>query len=499
MAPHCADPDALPRESASPMSNPALSTLPATRVGLLQAAVMVLGLKLVALAIDPSVRLFLGDSGTYLHTAITDWIPPDRSFLYGWLIAATAVATQSVYSLLTVQTLFGAVSALLLYAWLAYGLRLRPVLALAAAGLFALEPTQIFYERMMMAEATGFLSLALFFCAVSLYLVSGHWRWILVYALLGVMAVAFRISMLAVVLALSALAPFLRLACAPAVDRGRPLLAALRVCMHLAVSLTCTAGAHGYYKQWYGELAGVAPAYTASAGIFRLGLVAPLVEVEHLRNSGVPPEALDQVTIDRHDHRTREAQIWSAGGLVDVLRRHTHDPDRAARKISIKAARENPVGLARIGLLTVADYFDPALAEIRLQDDIGRRTLHPSLLEALRKHLRYDAAGIAETDSPATRWFELGRWWLTACLMLLAPMAAITLAFGWRSGRRELRLLLALASLGLVAAHVLFSHIVSFRYLHPLPWFMLANLALLLDLWITRRRMAGGGRPSSAS
>ena len=49
-------------------------------------------------------------------------------------------------------------------------------------------------------------------------------------------------------------------------------------------------------------------------------------------------------------------------------------------------------------------------------------------------------------------------------------------------------LLLGLVSVGLVASHLLFAHIVSFRYLHPLPFFVLANLAVLAE---AARRHAG--------
>ena len=217
-------------------------------------------IKLAGLVLDPSLRFFLGDSGSYLHTAITGWIPPDRSFLYGWLIGATAVPAQSAFALVTLQTLFGLASALLLYAWLAFGLRVRPAWATAAAALFAVEPAQWFYERMMMAESGGLLAFVLFFGALSRYVTSGRWRWIALYAALGVLAVAMRISLLAVVLPLCVLAPAVRALCVREPDRGRPLVAALRFTLHFVVALACTLYAHGAYKRWYGELAGTRPA-----------------------------------------------------------------------------------------------------------------------------------------------------------------------------------------------------------------------------------------------
>lgn len=454
--------------------------------GLVATLALVTAIKLAGLVLDPSLRFFLGDSGSYLHTAITGWIPPDRSFLYGWLIAATALPAKSAFALVALQTVFGVLSALLLYAWLAFGLRVRVAWAMAAAALLAVEPAQWFYERMMMAEATGLLAFVLFFGALSLYVASGRWRWIALYAALGALVVALRISLLAVVLPLCVLAPVVRAACVREADRGRPLVAGLRFALHFVLAAGLTLVAHNQYKQWYGRLNQSEPDYTAHTGMFRLGLVVPLVKPEHFRNTGVSPDVLGEVRYPLDDPRAREAQLWMAGGLFDVLRRHSPDPERVARKLSIRAARDNPFGLVKMGLSTAADYFDRDIVLARLHDDQGDRAIHPSMLEDLRRHLRYDARGLEKRDTPAPRWFAIGTPWLVACLFGLAPLALASLWLGWKSPRRPLRVLLALASLGLVAAQLLFSHIVSLRYLHPLPWFVLANAAVLAQALFLR-------------
>ena len=467
--------------------------------GLLICVAVLLAIKAAWLALDTTVRVFLGDSGSYLHTALTGWIPPDRSFLYGWLIEASAIRMDSIHALLGVQTLFGIASGVLLYVWLVSGLKLRHRLALVCAALFALDPAQVFYERMMMAEATGLLAFLLFFCSLSAYVARGRWIFIPVYAAFGVLAVAFRINLLAVVLVLSLLAPLIRVWTAIRTEGSSTRRAVLLGGAQLLLAAICTVQAHGYYKRWYGELAQTAPGYTANTGIFRLALVAPLIEPHHFRNTGVSPKILDELKLDYRDRQQREGQIWLEGGLIDVLRRHTTEADRAARKISIRAAREHPVGLVQLGLATAADYFNPAIANPRLQDDIGRRPVPPDLVEPLREHLDYDASDLHLRDTPALQWFVLGSGWLTACLFGLVPLALLALWFGRKAPQPELRLLLALTSIGLVTGHVLFSHIVSFRYLHPLPWFVLANLAVLVAALQLRRPVARAGTPSSAN
>jgi hypothetical protein len=464
-----------------PMPLPSPPALSPSR-GLWLTLLLVLALKALAWGLDPNARVFLGDSASYLHTAATGWIPPDRSFLYGWLLGATVLPTGSMQGLILLHSVCGTLVALLLYAWLAWGLRIDARHALLAAGLFAIEPAQLFYERMMMAEAPGFLLFTLFFAALSLHLLRGGWQWIVLYAVLGALAVAFRISLLPVVLVLSLIAPLLRLAAddVPARPWRRRLAVAVAAS---ALALVATLGAHQAYKHWYGRLANSEPDYTAHTGKFRLGLVAPLVEPHHFEDTGVAPTVLDQLAYDHRDPRLREAQLWVAGGLYDLLEQHSAQPSRVAGKLSIKAARENPLGLVRLGIGTTLDYFDREVFTHRLLDDLGIRPPHPEFQQVLRDHLGYDAMAVHQQPTAVYRWFALGAYWLTACLFLLAPLALVTLARGWRRPQRPLRLLLALTALGLVAGHVLFSHIVSFRYLHPLPWFVLANLALLLADW----------------
>lgn len=459
----------------------------------------VLAVKLGWFVADADVRVFLGDSASYLHGALTGWVPGDRSFLYGWLLGWVAVPLGSLTPVLVLQTLFGVVSAMLLYGWLRLGLRVRPLVAGAAAVLLATEPAQVFYERMVMAEATGLLALLAFFVCTCVYVRSGHWRWIVAFAVFGVLAVSMRISVLPVVLVLGLLAPAVRFVPGDGAKAPRRWL---RAGLHTGVALLVTAGVHESYKHWAGHLMHSPPDYTAHSGVFRLGLVLPLVQAEHLRASGVDPGLLERVR-GVHDPRTREWQLWSPEGFVATLRREMPAyADKAAGKISIRAVRDDPFGLVRMGVATVADYFEPEIASTRLASDLGR-TMPSDVQQATwRDAFGYDAASVVPAHTAGTGWFSHGAPWLVVCLLGLAPLALVALAVRWNAPGRDLRVMLCLLSLGLVAQHVLFSHIVSFRYLQPLPWFVFANLAALLgstrviDSNALRR---AAGTPSSAN
>jgi len=67
-------------------NSPGLGTSGSLRAKAVLLLGLLLAVKLGLLVLDHDFRFFLGDSDSYLHTAFTGWIPPDRSFLYGYLI-----------------------------------------------------------------------------------------------------------------------------------------------------------------------------------------------------------------------------------------------------------------------------------------------------------------------------------------------------------------------------------------------------------------------------
>lgn len=126
------------------------------------------------------------------------------------MIGITVVPLHSLTVLLLLQTLFGIATAMLLYGWLRAGLKASIGVATATATLFALDPSQLFYERMVMAESTGFVALAAFFVTACLYVRTGLVRWMSTAVMLGMLAVSMRLSVLPVMLLFGVLAPGVR-------------------------------------------------------------------------------------------------------------------------------------------------------------------------------------------------------------------------------------------------------------------------------------------------
>jgi hypothetical protein len=447
-----------------------------------------MAIKLLALWIDPTLRFFMGDSGSYLHSALTGWRPPDRSYTYGQLVAASALAAGSPLALLALQAAFGIASAMALAALLVRGCGVRPALAVGAALLLAIEPAQLFYERMLMAESAGTLAFVLHVGLLAAYARDGGYRWMGLAAIAGLAAISLRLSLLPVVLGLSATVPVV--AALQEGERGRRLAAIAR---HLGFALLVTAALHAAYQAGYRRDYGETT-YLPANGMMRIGLVAPLVRAEHFEGTGVDGAiVLAELGQSLTDAGRREAHVWASDGLYQTLSRHTDRPEQVARVVTGRALRDSPLGWLRLGVENVGGYFSPGALPFRLEDDLGRRPPDEGMLDVLQARLGYDARGVAASSSLATRWFESGAPWLVACFLLLAPLALLALALHWRGPHRAVVAVICLASLGLVSGHLLFAHIASLRYLHPMPWFVLANAALVADALLRRRQVQGPG------
>src|SRR5204863_1078329 len=125
---------------------------------------LVILIKFFLLALDPLPKLFIGDSASYLATALVGWIPDDRSYFYGFVIRFVSLWTESLTPLLLLQSFVSALTALLLaYTCKAlFGLPARTSYIIGF--ICALDPFQLVWERYVMTE-----TISLFFYAAGLY------------------------------------------------------------------------------------------------------------------------------------------------------------------------------------------------------------------------------------------------------------------------------------------------------------------------------------------
>ena len=457
------------------------NTAPRITAYLITSLILIKGMWLL---LDPTVRLFMGDSASYLHSAYSDWIPQDRSYTYPLFIRLVAVPLQSLTPLLLAQSFLGIGTALLLFRMLQRSFRVDARVAVLVAAVFAMGPEQLFFERMVMAETISLFALTLMLACGMEYLRKGNFAWLAGMVLGGCLAISYRLSLLPVVLGFALLPPLVR-AFTQRPWSKRRVITALG---HVGVAALLTFSAHSAYKSWNGYLNNEKPGYAADAGKLRLGLVLPLVKAEDLQGVGLPAGFLASLPPGWNDPNAREVALWTEDGMIARMREELGDEGmaRAARKISIRALRRDPTGLLRLSWTTLGGYFDAMTVRNRMNDDLGARAPDAEAIGTLQERFNYDATGVSARHTAVYDYFSAGGPWLTACLFGLPLLALTTLTMGWRT-RHAAMLLLALTSLGLFLGHALFSSIVSFRYLHAFPMLVWLN-AGAIAAWLRHRR-----------
>ena len=179
---------------------------------------LVLAIKLLLLLLDSSPKLFMGDSGSYIWTALTGWIPPDRSYFYGYTVRWLAVLPKSFTPLLIIQALAGAATAII-FAMICSGFfEISKALSYFFGLLCALDPCQVVWERYVMTDTFSLLIYVLVLYSSFLYLRNRRIWLLAVVQVLSVALIGFRMSYLPMVQASTLLLP--AIAFAPSVLRA---------------------------------------------------------------------------------------------------------------------------------------------------------------------------------------------------------------------------------------------------------------------------------------
>jgi hypothetical protein len=457
------------------------------------ALLAIIAVKLALLIVDTNPRFFLWDSVTYLRGALDGTLPRDRSFLYSLLIGAIAVPAHSLHALVIAQSLAGVASAFFVYLILRNFLAVRFELALIAALLVAIEPSQLFYERMVMAEAFGSAIWLGFLVLVLAYIRDGRSIWLPAIALAGITAIALRLNGTAVVLLVAPCLPmwrawFVRAAVQTADEKQAT---RRRVALQLALSIACTLVLHVGYRHVVAEIAHTRAGYIGTEGLFLLGFTAPAVTAADFDGTDCDPSVLAHVQAPLDDPRTRERQLWGKGGLWEAMQRDCPRPEAAADVVAHRAFDRIIPRILPMALITTAQYFDDAEATWRMESDLGHKGMLPlELIEPAQKYFFLDVKPISFTDTLTSVWFQHSRWWLTGCF-LLSPCIAIWLLVRMRRHQSvaEARLL-ALVVFGLFFSQFLLSPIIAFRYLHPFPPLMIVCLTTILARYPVRAASA---------
>lgn len=450
----------------------------------------VIGLvKLVVFVLDSNPQVLLGDSMSYLTTAIQGWIPHDRSFIYGFLVYIVTARALSLSSLIAVQTCAGIATALLT-AWILIRFFRAPFrIAAAIAVIVALEPQQLLYERFVLTESLSTALFAGFLCVALEYIYARQWWSLPATQIGGVLLIALRMTYLPVVAATTLIAPLL--ACMPLQNRAR------KLAIHLLISVSLFAVLHTAYRQWNGYLRGQPAAYLYADGFFLIGTVSPLITAADTDIPQLAPVLSQPLVYAKGEDRAiyRAAELYLDDGLVTRIKVALKDDYRAnaeAKRIAYRAIRRDPAGLIRLAMQTSLLIYSWNYMKDSMRLEAGMRELEPEHLRVL-SHYHLDARELPFMKT-FTRQYYLGSWpWFL--LVLHTPLALLACAAVERPGARRLIWFLALTACVQVGTAQLLQVEPSTRYLHPTA----VLFAIAIGVFMSRLRARRLGRDLKVS
>ncbi len=456
---------------------------------------LVVLLKFFLLALDPLPKMFIGDSASYIATAIIGWIPDDRSYFYGFVIRVVSLWTESLTPLLLLQSFVSAVTAL----FLAY--TCRAVFGLSARSSYiiglicALDPFQLVWERYVMTE-----TISLFFYVAGLYfaflyLKHRRIRHLAIVQGLWLLLIGFRMSYLPLVQVSTVLLPII--AFSPALlaswrSRGgvrgdwfRPMRPFL---VHLLASVAIMLFLHGTYKQVNGWLCGRAPAYLYATGLHLLAFWAPILEPADASDQRLAQIIEQGDEFDIKELTARNSQRFAPDHLVDRWQELEPDVSRSnriAKETALHALRRNPLGVLHLAARTFAQYWN--LKDLRhyARIDLGHNdlTIEQTAMLAERFHFATDGRIIGAPPTVLQQYFLLS--WPYCYFLLLSPILGISAVYLTREKQFALVLLIHLVII--LTVTFTFAVAPSFRYLQPASVLTLLTVALCLRAFLSNR------------
>lgn len=444
----------------------------------------IFALKLLLFAIDPVPKLYMGDSGSYIWTALSGWIPPDRSFFYGYVIRWTALWTQSLTYLVVVQVCLSAITCILFSSITRVIFELPERWSYVFGFVCAIDPLQLLYERYVMTEAISLCLYAFVIYHSFLYLKTHRLRNLVIVQAVSVLLIGFRMSFLLQVQIDTIILPLI--AFAPDVlkrIRRRPIADAsprspARVCAgHLLLSVTLMFLLHAGYKQANGWLSHRKPDYLYSTGATLLAYWAPVLQPEDASDPRLADLIRRGDEFGLRNPAFRNGQRFRPGGLIDrlsKLERNRSKADSVAKKTALHALWRDPLGILGIGWRTYVGYWNvAAMKKCAVLDFSFRRPPDDKLIALLASRFHLTYAKGTTTMSVIQLYYVVA--WPYYFLLLLSPLLS-GLAIALRSVRRYAILLFVHISIMMAMAMTFGSG--SIRYLQPISFMTLLVLAL---------------------
>lgn len=460
-------------------------------------------IKFIIFLIDPNVMFFLGDSCSYINTALYGWIPSDRSFLYGLIIGGLTIISGSLTSLVFFQVICSGMVAVSVGYILNEFFSVNKRIALLFSILCALDPLQLMYERYVMTEAISLFILMWYFIFSFHYLRSPKYVLFLPISISGVLLVALRVSFLPIVLSGALLLPFfsflnqIKFLYRKMVNKmlGHNIALQVRevalVASHFLISCSLILGSLESYKMINGELTGFPPALQYNDGFFLAASWAPILKKQDIPDRRYADLILDNLPCDLRDFRLREDQRWNEQCLIGRIKEvvgNELDANNLAHKMSLNALNRDPLGVIMLAVKTYLDFWDYSYVKEILIWDRGGPPFPEEFMTILQDEFDLSAKKLSNKNTFTSKfYFKSIIWYYT---LLLFPIIVISCIFKFRKETCVVYLIhLSISYLLILIISVSVVQRPVVRYLHSLGFIGLIFCGFLINHFLQNKKI----------
>ena len=445
---------------------------------------LLIAIQAIILRIDQRPMFFLGDSASYIWTALSGWLPPDRSFIYGYFIRLIAVTSKSLTPLVLAQVLLNCVSSIVMAHLLISYFRVRPWIAFVMALLTSLEPLQLLYTRYVMTETLGLAIFAFYVWLGLHYLANPRIIWLALMHCIATLLIGVRLAFIPTAWICAVLIPFLAFPAVVAKPRLADVKTINRLALHAVMSILLVFVFTTAYKHFHGHLQHKPPGYSYHSGFFAMSFMFPILEANDFPDETMGHKVLTDLQFPLTDRRSRAPNHWMEGGVVAHLQEIEPDllkADAIAGRAAFHAVMHKPIAFLHLGWETLTDYFDQIYLQSCTKTDLGDVRLDVELQKLLTTHFGYPSDRLSAFDlqAPTGQYFLHSVHWFQILLFLPISWGLLLLAFKKGTQRRGV-LLLGLISFLSVSAVIFLVERPTPRYLHTTAWlfFLMAGVGL---------------------
>ena len=456
---------------------------------------LILAGNFLLLAFDPLPKLFMGDSGSYLWTALTGWVPPDRSFLYGYVIRWSSFWTKSLTPLLILQVFLGAATSILVALICHWIFELTPRMSYLFGLLCSLDPLQAVWQHYVMTETISLFLYVFMLLFSFLYLKERRLCQLAIVQTLSLLLISFRMSYLLVVqvsalfLPLIAFFPDIRAMFRERGSTWSKMLLAKSAGLHLAVSILLTLVLHQGYRQVNGRLARREPAYLHADGHILLTTLAPALKPTDASDPRLAKLISEGDQFQLNDIWSRDGQLYGSDHLVarwKKIERKAAISNRVAKQTALHALFRDPMSVITLGARTFLRYWDFNRIDRNAKTDLGKAGNNWPNTETwdLASHFNLSPPppGDAEAYTLLQRYFLNSQPYYY--VVLLSPLLCCGLIFLVSNGYVSLLFLHSWILFGNVT---ILSKDVSVRYLQPMSLLTILIFAAWVKALTDRR------------